>query len=193
MRLSTTRRSLLLRLRDHADQDAWTEFHALYAPLAVRVIRRALPAADRDDVLQEVMLALASSMPSFEYDPARGRFRGLLQTITQRAIAKKLRQIHAGPGKTSLESCVEPAVEDQNWEQAWRQHHMELALARVESECSERDRQAFRRYAIEGGDPKAAAEEFGISLDQLYKIKSRMLKRLGQYVEAQIESEAEHD
>ncbi|MHC5066473.1 MAG: sigma-70 family RNA polymerase sigma factor, partial [Planctomycetota bacterium] len=148
--MTVTRRSLLLRLRDHADEDAWTEFHASYAPLVRQVARRSLNREDCEDLLQEVMLGLAGSMPEFEYDPSKGRFRGLLQTITQRAIAKKVRQKSAAPGKTSLEACAEPSIEDRDWEEAWRQHHLERAMTRLESECSERDRLAFRRYAIEG-------------------------------------------
>lgn len=139
------------------------------------------------------MLALAGKMPDFEYDRTRGRFRGLLQTIAQRAIAKKLRQVYADQAKTDLDASSEPTIEAPDWEQAWRQHHIKRALTRIESESRERDRLAFARYAIEGRDAEGTAKEFSLTLEQLYQIKSRMLSKLAQHIEAQIRAEDEHD
>ena len=50
-----TRQSLLVRLRDPRDGQAWGEFVAIYAPLIDRLARaRGLQAADAADLSQEV-------------------------------------------------------------------------------------------------------------------------------------------
>ena len=48
--------SLLERLRDRSDEDAWHRFHDLYGPLIRSwLIRRGVNQQDADDVGQEVM------------------------------------------------------------------------------------------------------------------------------------------
>ena len=58
-----TRASLILRLPDAADARAWDEFAAVYAPLVYRLARRqGLQPADADDLVQEVLSAVARSV-----------------------------------------------------------------------------------------------------------------------------------
>ena len=76
---STTHPSLLSRVRDTDDVAAWHEFEARYGDLILRYCRaRRVQHADAEDVRQLVMIGLASSLRSFTYDPARGRFRSYL-------------------------------------------------------------------------------------------------------------------
>ncbi len=75
-----TRDSLLLRLADAADHEAWCQFTAIYRPLIYRVARRrGLQDADAQDLAQQVLLSVAGAIdesalgyhsPKF----ARGRF-----------------------------------------------------------------------------------------------------------------------
>ena len=55
-----TRLSLILRLSDPADADAWRDFVSLYEPLIYQLARRkGLQDADARDLCQEVLLAVA--------------------------------------------------------------------------------------------------------------------------------------
>ena len=55
-----TRMSLLLRLRDRRDGEAWSRFVDLYGPLVNGLARRhGLGDADAADRMQEVLLALS--------------------------------------------------------------------------------------------------------------------------------------
>ena len=58
-----TRPSLMLRLRQAADQQAWTEFVSIYEPLLLRLMKqRGLQEADARDVTQQVILAVTQAV-----------------------------------------------------------------------------------------------------------------------------------
>ena len=62
-----TRPSLLARVRDLEDAEAWREFVHLYTPLVYGHCRRhGLQDADAADVAQEVMRVAAGAMPQFQ-------------------------------------------------------------------------------------------------------------------------------
>jgi RNA polymerase sigma-70 factor, ECF subfamily len=66
----TTRASLLFRLRDSRDHEAWVEFVALYEPVAYRLLRRhGLQDADAREVMQDLFMAVSRSID--RWDPAK--------------------------------------------------------------------------------------------------------------------------
>ena len=190
----TTHTELLQKLKNEGDATAWDEFCDRYGALIRSFARgQGLQDADCDDVLQEVLVALTSSMQGFEYDPARGKFRSYLKTLTLRAVFKKFRQKERSPGKEVEEDAlhaVEVAPEvDARWEEEWRQYHLRFAMKRIDSEFNEADRAAFRLYAIERRPAASTAEALGLSVDQVYQAKSRVLARLSALIEAQVKEE----
>jgi DNA-directed RNA polymerase specialized sigma24 family protein len=48
---------------------------------------------------------------------------------------------------------------------------------------------AFRRYGVEGVSVAATAEELGLSVDQVYQAKSRIVRRLAELVAEQVAEE----
>lgn len=182
---------------DPAYAEAWAEFQARYGELIRRfAMRRGLQAADCDDVLQDTLVALGKSMPGFEYDPQRGNFRSYLKTVVSRVIFKKLRQnnpdstlpVNGADGARRGVPNTDPAMET-IWESEWRRYHLQLAMRTIESEFNEADRAAFTQYALEGHDARDTAELLGLTLDQVYQAKSRILKRLSAVIEQQVAEE----
>jgi RNA polymerase sigma-70 factor, ECF subfamily len=186
----TTHITLLNRLSAGDDRSAWHDFVERYGDLIRGFARRAgCSDNDADDVLQDVLVALVSVMPNFRYDPAKGRFRGYLKTIVLRSLSKKRRQNDA---PRSLEEGDDPVVDDgseTDWELEWRQYHLRRAMETIDEEFSVQDRAAFQRYGVEGRAADETARTLGISVDQVYQAKSRILRRLGQIVAGQVGEE----
>ena len=92
----STRISLIVRLRDTGDQQAWEEFYARYAPMIRGWCRWWFP-RETEDMVHEVMLQLVKHVRTLDYEPDEGRFRGYLKTITHNLMANlKKKQRAAG-------------------------------------------------------------------------------------------------
>ena len=83
-----TRNSLILRLRNHGDADAWHEFVEIYEPLVYRMMTRSgLQPADAAEQVQEVMSAVAQAINRWEPDQKRGQFRSWLYRVSKNILA----------------------------------------------------------------------------------------------------------
>lgn len=190
----TTHETLLARLGGHPDSDAWRDFCDRYGELIRRfALRQNLQSADCDDVLQEVLVALTRSLPGFQYDPARGRFRSYLKTIVLRAVFKKFRQKRGDGPIVNIEQAVTRLAEDAEterlWDDEWRQHHFRLAMATIAAEFNAADVAAFESYVGQQVSPRETAERLNVNVDQVYQAKSRIMKRLAKLIEQQTAEE----
>ncbi len=190
----STHATLLARLAEGHDQAAWGEFCDRYGELIRGFARRrGLQVADCDDVVQETLMALTKAMPQFRYEPGRGKFRSYLKTVTLHVIFRKSRQKKGDVCLDDIETAVSAAVADHEtdgqWENEWRQHHLRQAMRVIETEFNAKDRAAFDAYALGGRGVRETAESLGISEDQVYQAKSRILKRLGQLIDTQVREE----
>ncbi len=183
----TTRLSLLLRLRDPADQDAWAHFVGLYAPAVYRFVRdRGLQDADAADVTQAVMLRVVRAIGGFDYDPRRGSFRGWLFTIAcnqlRQVLLKGAQPAGHGSGDTGVQRLLEawPARDDAEalWARAWEQQVFAWAADQVRADCAERTWRAFWRTAVEGASGKEVAAELGMSVAAVYLARGRVMTRI---------------
>lgn len=97
----STRPSLLVRIRDARDKEAWRQFVEVYVPLIYRFARRCgIQDADAADVTQEVLKAVARASKSLDYDPRRGTFRAWLLTV----VRSKLANFQAGRKRRDRET-----------------------------------------------------------------------------------------
>ena len=106
-----TRQSLLVRLRDPRDGQAWTEFVAIYMPLIDRLARaNGLQSADAADLAQEVFRAVAGAIDRYDPDPALGSFRGWLFRIARNLMINLLSARRVRPQATG-DSDVQELLE----------------------------------------------------------------------------------
>ncbi|MBX7106438.1 MAG: sigma-70 family RNA polymerase sigma factor [Gemmataceae bacterium] len=177
---SQTRASLLVRLRDGADGDAWRTFVAVYTPLVYGFARaRGLQDADAADVAQEVLGEVARCIRSFEYRPETGRFRDWLGLITRRRLGRFYHRQSRRPAGLPDDLATDA---DPEWASAFQQHLLETALSRIEPEFEPATWQAFTRVWLNGQLASSVADEVGVSVTAVYIAKSRALKRLREEV-----------
>ncbi len=104
--LPRTRSTLLGRLRDIDNQDAWEEFVETYGPRVYDwCCRFNLQPADAADVTQNVLTRLCKAMQTFRYDKSRGSFRSCLKTVTANAARDFLHTL-AKPDRATGDSDV---------------------------------------------------------------------------------------
>ena len=192
-----TRPSLLVRLRDPRDGQAWELFVRLYAPLIYGLVRRrGLQDADAADLTQEVLRTVAHALPDFEYDPARGQFRSWLLTVVRTRLSNFLQagraRLHRGGDNTTALEEIEDraALADSWWELEYRRQLFARAVERVRPAVEPHTWAAFCRTSLEGRPALEVAHELGMSVAAVYMARSRVLARLRDSVR-QLEEEAD--
>jgi RNA polymerase sigma-70 factor (ECF subfamily) len=188
-----TRASLLVRIRDSRDQEAWQQFVQLYAPVVYGFARkRGLQDADAADVMQDVLRRVAGAAARLDYDPARGTFRGWLYTVARNRIFNFLEANRHNPGRGSGDSGARAqleAVAGSEWElaQAWDEEYernlADLAMQQVQGEVQPATWQAFWLTAVEGKSAREAGATLGMSAGAVYVARSRVLARLKEEVD----------
>ena len=104
-----TRPSLLIRVRDPADQAAWQEFVEIYRPVILRLAQhKGMQAADAEDIAQEVLAAVAKAVEQREHDPKRAKFRTWLHRVANNIILDALTRgkPDRGAGGSSLQAAL---------------------------------------------------------------------------------------
>lgn len=182
-----TRPSLLVRLRDHRDNQAWGEFVELYAPLIYTYVRkRGLQDADAADLTQNCLRQVAVHVGRLEYDPRRGSFRGWLYTMVRNKLRdfwQQPRRLHQGSGDPQVQRLLElqPANEPEEraqWEREYRLSLLGWAAEQVRPQVQEATWQAFWQTAVEGKSGKEVGKALGLTAAAVYLAKSRVMARL---------------
>ena len=184
-----TRASLILRLRDRADQQAWFEFVEIYQPVVYRLARyKGLQHADAEDVVQQVLSAVAGAIERWQPDEDRGQFRTWLQTIARNLIINALsRRV---PDRASGESGERELLSQQAALDSdsllvtteSRREIFQWAARQVRDEFQADTWEAFWHTAVEGRDPAEVARLIGKTPGAVYTARSRVMRRLKQKI-----------
>jgi RNA polymerase sigma factor (sigma-70 family) len=178
-----TRDSLLLRLADAADHEAWCQFTAIYRPLVYRVARRrGLQDADAQDLAQKVLLSVAGAIGKWQVKPAK--FRTWLHTVAKNAVIDHLRALRpdVAEGGTSaqlrLQGETDGCVNEAELERERQRELFRWAARGVRDEFAETTWLAFWLTAVEGLSIPAVAAELGKTVGAVYIARSRVVQRL---------------
>jgi RNA polymerase sigma-70 factor (ECF subfamily) len=194
-----TRSSLLFRLRDWQDAASWEEFYRLYHKLVFALaLRSGLARVEAEEVTQDVFKRVAETIHEFESDPARGSFRGWLMNLTRWRITDKFRErqraeAHRAPRGPAPDDDRTGTIErvpdanaptpDAGWDDEWRRHVLDAALARLARRVPAKQFQAFELYNRQGWTVLKVSKELGINPATVYVIGHRLTKQLKAEVE----------
>jgi RNA polymerase sigma-70 factor (ECF subfamily) len=184
--LLPTRQSLLLRLRDWEDQESWRDFFNTYWKLIYGVaLKSGLKDANAQDVVQQTIVCLATSLKEGRYDPRNGSFKSFLLTITRRRIIDQLRRaqvrpslhfeehgdatplIHRIPDPSSL------ALESV-WDEEWEKNLMDAALSNVKRQVKPLQYQMFDCLVFKHWPLGEVARKLNVSSHQVYFAKAKI-------------------
>ena len=190
--LLPTRRTLLSRLKDWNDQESWRVFFETYWRLIYSsAIRAGLSDAEAQDVVQETVISVVKKMGTFEYQEAKGSFKGWLLQLTSWRIRDGLRKrkrlehfaerSDTGTAETSmLERMVDPASLEleRNWDKDWEENLLGAAMERVKRKVDPRHYQIFDLNAVKGWPAAKVAALMRVRSATVYMVRHRITNQI---------------
>lgn len=187
MNVLETRATLLIRLRDARDQEAWRLFASIYTPLVYRyALKNGLQDSDAADVAQETMCNVVRVIRDFEYDPNRGSFRGWLLTLVRNSLRKRFRQTNdraIGSGDTDVQIMLQQrpdpnALSDSDWDREYELWLFHKVAKWVQREFQSKTWDAFWKTTVDGQEIADVAQALTMSPGAVYIARSRVLARI---------------
>lgn len=175
------------------DAEAWRRMVRVYSPLVRHWCRRGRLAEQHvDDLVQETFAAVLRGLPTFNKNPSEARpqggsFRGWLRTIVGRKLIDFARahadSVAAGGGsdvQLKLAQAADPlsATNEDGEEAVETGLVFRAAVDLIGTEFELSTARAFWLTTVEDRSPDDVATELGISVNAVYKAKSRVLRRL---------------
>src|SRR5262245_61893100 len=169
--MNTTPVSLLQRLRQPGEEQAWQRFTELYTPLLYYWTRRlGLQPQDAADLVQEVFVLLVRKLPEFTYDPQKS-FRSWLRTVTlnkwrdmcRRRTEKPLADDHG-----ALAGLVNPDNTVLLEEAEYQERLVKRALEIMQAEFEPTTWRACWEYMVADRPAAEVAEELHLSVGAVY-------------------------
>jgi RNA polymerase sigma-70 factor (ECF subfamily) len=188
MEIPQTRPTLLVSLHNDAGKEqAWTVFDAAYREVVLGWCRRQLSDELAEDVTQDIMLKLFAELSRHEHDPQRGRFRSWLKTVVMNAVRDVCRKqwrlpVPAAQGGTKFGEWIEqwPDSSEELFEEVAAKTNVVASevVRRVRERVSDQSWGVFCAMAEEERPAAAVAQNYGLSVAAVYKIKFRVTKAL---------------
>jgi RNA polymerase sigma-70 factor (ECF subfamily) len=197
--LLPTRATLIQRLKDWQDQASWQDFFDTYWTLIYKVaVGSGLSRTEAQDVVQEIIVAVAKQMPTFQYDPTIGSFKSWLLNMTRWRIRDHIRNQNPLPviafseynngGKENetqainrLPDSVSRTV-DELWNAEWEKNLLDAAVSKVKRKLDPFKYQVFDFYVNKGWPPGKVASTFNLPVEQVYMIKHRVTEMVKEEV-----------
>ena len=180
---------LINSMRAGLDQ-AWGQLYAVYWNWLVQLaLGMGVNRQDAEDLAQRTFIALAKSISTFIYEPARGRFSGWLSTVLRRNVSNFWRRGSSDPLRLSAcQEATDPgqfdgfvALENQVISEALAndlKQVIEESYAELKTQVPEVQWQIFDLYHLQERSVEEIASRFNRKPGSIYSIESRMLQKL---------------
>jgi RNA polymerase sigma-70 factor (ECF subfamily) len=179
-----TTSAMLNGLKDENDRTVWDQFDRRYRPILYGFARRfGLDETDAADVAQETLLRFVQEYRAGRYDRGRGRLRAWLMGIAKFRVAD-LKRARARRRTTRGESALHDVVDDSEasliWDTEQRRFIYNAAIAelRAGTRLADRTIDAFERVVLHQQPVREVAESLGVTAQEVYDAKSRIVEKL---------------
>lgn len=179
--MDTTRPSLLLRIRDRTDADAWRTFDAIYRPMLYRFARtHGLAPADAEDVTQHCLSVVQDRIGEFAYDASKGSFKAWLRTLARNRVRNLIRDRHdrqCDSRAFEIDQQREP-LPDETFDRIWKEEHLWHCMRELRAEVEPATYRAFELYVLGQTPLEEVCRETGLKPNNVYTIKWRMTEKV---------------
>ena len=187
-----TRVSLIARICDAADNDAWTEFVQIYQPVVQRIVQRhGLQYADAAEVTQEVLSRVSKSIETWDGDLQNSTFRGWLYRITRNQTIDFLRkhktELDKNAGQDAGLSQVAAAGNSDVFQAEYEKQLFRWAAEKIKPTYKPANWQAFWLSAVEGCSVDEVAERLNIECSAVYVARSRIMAKLSKLIQQRLD------
>ena len=194
--------TLIAKIRNLApgdDSAAWVRFWNSYSDAIRQFAALKGGEENADDIVMTVLGKLVDVLRSGQYTPEKGKFHSYLATmiVNEVHMAHRREVARASDRKVSIDSSVPggaaessgrtiadtiaaPEVSPEQLDADWREAVLKSAVEHVltKTAISERDRNVYREYALEGRDIGEVAAKYRISRNYVSQIRVRIDKRI---------------
>ena len=177
--MDSTRQSLLIRIRDRKNAEAWQEFFDLYSPLLYRyALDRGLGHDDAEDIRASCYETIVKKISEFDYETGNSGFRAWLRTMVNRRVIDFFRKKKVPLADSSdLRTLADDQKAlDEIWDRNWRLHHIRFCVAQVGKRVKPQTFEVFQLLTEQERSVDDVCQQMGMGRDQVYKIKSRFLE-----------------
>lgn len=183
---TTTR--LLDALHDPANEPAWSHIDARYRPVVAGLARRlGLSDSDADEIAQHTLSEFVRAYREGRYDRTKGRLSSWILGIAHHSALHALRKgrREVAMGATALSMVPDEATLRSIWTDERDRAILARAMAmlRDESAVDDRTLTAFELFGLRSVPAEEVATRCGMTVDQVYVAKSRVVKKLRALVE----------
>jgi RNA polymerase sigma-70 factor (ECF subfamily) len=170
-------------LLNPAEQATRDRFVGAFQPLVFHWLKRLqVPQNDLEDLVLEVLMHLLDKLASGDYTRTRGHFRAWLWAVVCHKVSDWRRQQQAEvlsrARPLTSATLTEPDPQAALVEAEYRQHFVAQALQIIQTEFNETTVRVFQEYVLQAKPAKEVAAGLGISVNQVYLAKARVLRRL---------------
>lgn len=191
-----TRYSLIAKLHDPTDMQAWDEFAQLYQPLIFRIVtNRGLQYADAKDVSQEVMSRVSKAIDRWDPNHEKSTFRGWLYRITRNLTIDFLRQTQNAKWQAikmerhfDIEQLADPAShESAEFYLQYERQLFALVAQQVRTQVQERTWLAFWQSEVLGKPVSEVSRNLKMTAGAVYVSRSRVMARMKKEIQLRLD------
>lgn len=173
-----TRQTLLFKIRDQYNDQAWNEFDKIYRPFIASLIIK-MKVDDVDDMLQDTMIKCWKTLPEFEYKPDQGQFKSWLarmvyyNVISKNRVQKRRQELIEEYVQKDL---VPPEIEEMA-DSEWKEFISTRAWEKVSAELSENMKNVYE-LVLKNKDVSEIAEILDMKENTVYRYRQRVEEKL---------------